>query len=255
MMKDERLPRRGEVVLGTVVRVNPFSAFISLEEYDKREGMIHISEIAGKWVRDIRKFVKVGDKVVVKVMFVDREKNQISLSLKRVRPFEVDEKMKEYKKKIKSEKMLALLAEKLKLKPEELANETRDVEDKVGNIFDAFQMSMNQQGYDLMIRKGIREDLVKAIKSVADEELEVKEASIRKVIELRSYRSDGINTIKKILIEAKKNYELDIKYVSAPKYSLAMKTKNAKMGERKIVEASEFIINKLQENGGEGKVE
>ena len=255
MMKDERLPRRGEVVLGTVVRVNPFSAFISLEEYDKREGMIHISEIAGKWVRDIRKFVKVGDKVVVKVMFVDREKNQISLSLKRVRPFEVDEKMKEYKKKIKSEKMLALLAEKLKLKPEELANETRDVEDKVGNIFDAFQMSMNQQGYDLMIRKGIREDLVKAIKSVADEELEVKEASIRKVIELRSFRPDGINVIKKILIEAKKTYELDIKYVSAPKYSLAMKTKNAKMGERKIIEASEFIINKLQENGGEGKVE
>jgi translation initiation factor 2 subunit 1 len=255
MMKDERLPQRGEIIIGTIVKVNPYSAFVSLEEYGGKEGMIHISEIAGKWVRDIRKFVKVGDKVVAKVMFIDREKGQITLSLKRVRKYESDEKMKDFKKKIKSEKMLKILSDDLKLKPEDLQAITREIEDKIGNVFDAFQMSMMPQGYDLMVRKGIKEEVIKAIKNIADEQLGIKEANIRKILELKSYRPNGINDIKSILGEAKKNYDIEIKYVSAPKYSLGMKTKNAKMGERKIIEASEFIINKISEVGGEGKVE
>ena len=89
-------PRRGEVVIGTVRKVNPFSAFVTLEEYGKKEGMIHISEVAGKWVKDIRKFFKEGKKVVVKVMRVDETKKHITLSLKRVNKYESDRKMKEY---------------------------------------------------------------------------------------------------------------------------------------------------------------
>jgi translation initiation factor 2 subunit 1 len=251
MIKEEVWPHRGEVVIGNVVRVNPFSAFISLEEYPGKEGMIHISEVAGKWVRDIRKFVKVGDKVVVKVLTVDPAKGHIGLSLKRVRPYEADEKMKNFKKNIKSEKMLKILAEKIKLD----ANQISELEEKLGNIFDIFQMSQTPQGYDLMLRKGVSEDVVKAVKEVADQEMEIKETSVKKRLSLKSYRPDGINVIKGILAEAIKSYEVDIKYISAGNYSMAIETKNAKMGERKIIEASEFIIKKMQEVGGEGKVE
>lgn len=251
MPNEEKWPRRGEVVLGNVVRVNPFSAFITLEEYPGKEGMVHISEVAGKWVRDIRTFVKVGDKVVVKVMSVDPTKGHIALSLKRVRPYEADEKMKEFKKGVKSGKMLEILSKKIKLEPAQIAG----LEEKLGNIFDIFQMSQTPQGYDLMLRKGVSEDIAKAIKEVADEQMEIKETSVKKKIELKSYRPDGINVIKKILLEAQKAYDVDIKYVSAGNYSIAMRTKNAKMGERKIGEASDFIVKKISETGGEGKVE
>ncbi|OGI12733.1 hypothetical protein A3K64_03730 [Candidatus Micrarchaeota archaeon RBG_16_36_9] len=255
-MNEEKWPERGEIVIGTVVRVNPYSAFISLEEYGNKEGMIHISEVAGKWVRDIRKFVKVGDKIVVKVMDVDREKKHIALSLKRVRKYDSEEKMREYKKKLKSEKMLKLLANKLNLSVEDVNKKiTVEIEDKFGNVFDAFQMSLTPQGYDLLIRKGINEDLAKAIKSIAEEQLEIKEANIKSILELKSYKPDGINIIKNILNDAKKQFELEIKYVSAPRYSLGIKTKNAKAGERKVKEASELIIKKIEESGGEGKVE
>jgi len=255
MVQEEKWPERGELVIGTVVRVNPYSAFITLEEYGNKEGMIHISEIAGKWVRDIRKFVKVGDKVVVKVMDVNREKSHIALSLKRVRKYDSEEKMREYKKKLKAEKMLKLLAGKLNLNPEDTKNISAEIEEKFGNVFDAFQMSLTPQGYDLLLRKGIKEDLVQAIKNIAEEQLEIKEAVIKKIVELKSYEPDGVNDIKNILSEAKKEFELDIKYVSAPKYSLSVKTKNAKAGERKIKEASDIIIKKIEESGGEGKVE
>ena len=78
MPKKGEWPERREVVIGTVTRVNPYSVFISLEEYGNKEGMVHISEVAGKWVRDIRDFVKVGKKVVALVMNVDLEKQHIA---------------------------------------------------------------------------------------------------------------------------------------------------------------------------------
>jgi translation initiation factor 2 subunit 1 len=256
MVKEERWPQRGEIVIGTVVRVNPYSAFIALEEYDNKEGMIHISEVAGKWVRDIRKFVKVGDKIVVKVMDVDSEKRHIALSLKRVRKYDSEEKMREYKKKLKAEKMLKSLAGKLNLSVEDVNKKiAAEIEDKFGNVFDAFQMSLTPQGYDMLIRKGISKDITEAIKNIAEEQLEIKEANIKKVIVLKSYKPDGINTIKKILVETKKEFGLEIKYISAPRYSIGMRTKSAKAGERKIKEASEYIIKRIEENGGEGKVE
>ena len=93
MPKKGEWPEKREIVLGTVTRVNPFSAFVSLDEYNNKEGMIHISEVAGKWVRDIRKFVKVGQKVVVMVMRVDKDKSHITLSLKRVKKYDTEKKM------------------------------------------------------------------------------------------------------------------------------------------------------------------
>jgi translation initiation factor 2 alpha subunit (eIF-2alpha) len=176
--------------------------------------------------------------------------------LKRVREFDTQSKMKEYKKGIKAEKMLKLLADKLNLNLDKVKLEiVNEIEEKIGSVFDAFQMSLTPQGYDLLIRKGIKEEIVQAIKAIAEENLKIKEKGIRKIIEIRCYKSDGINIIKNVLTNAKKTYDIDIKYISAPKYSLTLKTKNAKSGERKVKEASEHIIEKIQEFGGEGKVE
>ncbi|NIO43979.1 MAG: S1 RNA-binding domain-containing protein [Candidatus Aenigmarchaeota archaeon] len=256
MKNEEKWPKRGELIIGTVVRVNPFSVFIALEEYDKKEGMVHISEVAGKWVRDIRKFVKLGDTVVAKVMRVDPEKRHITLSLKRVRKYDAEEKKREYKKKLKAKKMLEVLAKKLKMSPEELNNEImNNIEEIFGNVFDVFQMTLTPQTYDMLIRKGVKEEWAKAIKDVAEELIEIKEKTIKKNIELKSYDTDGVNLIKKILVDAKKEYNIDIKYISAPKYSLILKTKNPKEGERRIREAAENIVRKLETSGGVGKVE
>ncbi len=256
MKKEENWPERGELVIGTVVRINPFSVFIALEEYDKKEGMVHISEVAGKWVRDIRKFVKLGEKVVVKVMYVNKEKRHITLSLKRVSKYDAEEKMREYKKKLKSEKMLEVLAKKLDMSTEEVNKKiVKDAEEIFGNVFDVFQMSLTPQNYDLLIRKGIKEEWAEAIKAVAEELIEIKEKTIKKTIKLNSYESDGVNKIKKVLTDVKKDYGVDIKYISAPRYSLIFKTKNPKEGERKIKEAAEHIIKEIKSFGGKGKVE
>lgn len=257
MIKEEKWPKRGEMVIGTVVRINPFSVFISLEEYDKKEGMVHISEVAGKWVRDIRKFVKLGEKVVAEVMFVDREKKQIGLSLKRVKRYDTEKTMRDYKKKLKAKKMISFLAKNLNMNLEELNEKLiNNIEKTFGeDVFDVFQMSLTPQGYDLLIKKGIEENWANAIRAVAQEQLEIKETIIKKIIELKCYKPNGINIIKKVLDNAKKENNFEIKYISAPRYSLVLKTKNAKFGERKVKEVAENIIKEIESLGGEGKVE
>lgn len=253
MQKKGEWPERGELVIGTVTRVNPYSAFISLEEYPGKEGMVHISEVAGKWVRDIREFVKTGKKVVALVMNVDRERGLIALSLKRVKRYDAEGKMKEFKREIKARKMLEIVAKKLGMSPTEAQEKIgTQLQEIFGELFKAFQMSLNSQGYDLLRRKGIPENWAKEIKTVAQEQMEVKEVEIKGTVELTCPKPNGIKIIKKVLKDIKEKHGINIKYISAPKYSLTFKTKDAKLGERKLKEAADEIIKNIKSLGGEG---
>lgn len=253
MPKKGEWPERREIVLGTVTRVNPFSAFVSLDEYEGKEGMIHISEVAGKWVRDIRKFVKVGQKVVVLVMRIDKEKNHITLSLKRVKKYDAEKKMRDYKAEIKAEKMMKILADKNNISLNKVYDEVGyQLQDIFGEIFKAFQMSMTDKGYDLLIKRSVPKKWADQIKEVAEEQMELKEVVIKGSLELKSYEADGINIIRKTLEDAKKKYDVEIKYISAPKYSITLKTKDAKSGERRLKEAGDEIVESIKKLNGEG---
>lgn len=70
----------GEVLEGKVKTITKFGAFVTLPE--NRTGMVHISEVANTYVKEIRDHLTEGQTVRVKVLAVD-EKGKISLSIKR----------------------------------------------------------------------------------------------------------------------------------------------------------------------------
>jgi len=72
--------RVGQIVEGTVSGITKFGAFIQLE--DGVSGMVHISEIADTYVKDINDYVKQNDRVRVKVLSID-ENGKISLSIRK----------------------------------------------------------------------------------------------------------------------------------------------------------------------------
>lgn len=72
----------GDTVPATITRVVDFGAFAELEP--GIEGLIHISEIADIAVAEPLKTVRVGDKVFVKVLRVDRKRQRVGLSLRQV---------------------------------------------------------------------------------------------------------------------------------------------------------------------------
>jgi uncharacterized protein len=65
---------------GIVTNVTNFGAFIDIGVH--QDGLVHISELSDKFVDDPHKVVAPGDQVQVRVLKVDLEKNQISLSMK-----------------------------------------------------------------------------------------------------------------------------------------------------------------------------
>ncbi len=70
----------GEVFEGEVKRILPFGAFVEL--LPGKDGMVHVSKLSNKFVKDINTVVKVGDKLKVKVYQID---NQGRINLEVVR--------------------------------------------------------------------------------------------------------------------------------------------------------------------------
>ena len=72
--------KEGMLLEGTVTNVTNFGAFVDIGVH--QDGLVHISELADKYVDDPRKVVKVGQVVKVKVLKVEQELKRIALSMK-----------------------------------------------------------------------------------------------------------------------------------------------------------------------------
>ncbi|MCR3760791.1 S1 domain-containing RNA-binding protein [Clostridium felsineum] len=85
--------KAGSILTGTIVNITNFGAFV---EVDGKTGLVHISEVADSFVKDIHDHLKEKDKVKVKVLSVD-DNGKISLSIKQAiehkksaKPIEID---------------------------------------------------------------------------------------------------------------------------------------------------------------------
>ena len=71
----------GAIVSGKITGLTDFGAFVELE--GGKTGMIHISEVASNYVKDIREHVSVGQEVKAKIISVSPE-GKISLSIRKL---------------------------------------------------------------------------------------------------------------------------------------------------------------------------
>lgn len=72
--------REGQILTGTVRNVIDFGAFIDVGV--KHDGLVHISEMSEKYVKNPSQIVSVGDIVKVKVIAIDIERQKVKLSMK-----------------------------------------------------------------------------------------------------------------------------------------------------------------------------
>ena len=72
--------KEGMVLEGTVSNVAAFGAFVDLGVH--QDGLVHVSQLANKFVEDAREIVKTGQIVKVKVLEVDVARKRISLTMK-----------------------------------------------------------------------------------------------------------------------------------------------------------------------------
>ena len=255
---DERKPEWpevGDLVIATIETVTDYGAYAKLDEYNKR-GLLHVSEISSSWIRNIRDFVREGQKVVLKVLRVDTEKGHIDLSLRRVTKREKIEKIKSWKKDRKAEALLREVAEKVGLSDEEVYEKAGVlVEEKYG-LYEGFEKVV-KEGTEVLTKIGVPESLAKAFAEVAEERIHVKMVKVKGTLEIRCMKPNGVKIIKDSFLDAKKaekTKDADVRFyvVAAPKYSVEVLAENYKRAEEVLQKVAQSVVSNVVKAGGQG---
>ena len=248
-------PEHGDLVIATIETVTDYGAYAKLDEYNKR-GLLHVSEIASSWIRNIRDFVREGQKVVLKVLRVDLEKGHIDLSLRRVTKREKIEKIKVWKQDRKAETLLRNVAEKLGLSTEEVyAKAGALIEEKYG-LYEGFEKAV-KEGPEVLTKIGVPENFAKAFAAVAEERIQVKMVKVKGLLEIRCMKPNGVKVIKDAFLKAKKTEktkaaEVRFYVIAAPKYSVEVSAENYKRAEEALQAVSQSVVSNIVKAGGQG---
>ena len=195
-------PEIGEFVIGTVISVAPHGAYVSLDEYGDKEGLIHISEISSSWVRNIRRHVHEGQKTVLQVLRVDPSKEHIDLSLRRVTGRERRERLVEWKRLKRGITLLNSTAKAMGLSSEEAYEKIGiKLEDEFGSLYQALLEAVDK-GEKALIKKGISEDWAKALTETAKTKIKPPVVKIKGILKVSSNKSDGVDVLRKAFKKA-----------------------------------------------------
>ncbi|MEK6840394.1 MAG: hypothetical protein AABX79_00370 [Nanoarchaeota archaeon] len=224
----------GDLVLCTVDRIVGTTVFVNIE--GDGEGSIVFSEVAPGRIRNIRDYVVPKKRIVCKILRITGDR--IDLSLRRVSLKEKKQVIEEYKQ---ERSFTSILKTILKEK----------ADDVLENVY-------RSGGFHIFLEKikSSPEELEKAIgKENSKKVFEIlgtqkkKRVIIKKEIMLKSLDPDGIEKIKKILGKEDGNSGIEIKYVSAGRYSLKKEGEDIKAADQKLKEIVESI-EKMAKNEG-----
>lgn len=251
-MQEREWPETGELVVCTVTNVKDFVAFVRLDEYHDREGLIPIAEIARGWIKYIKDYVREGQKVVCKVLHVNREKGHIDLSLKDVNEHQRREKINEWKNEQKARRWISFVAEASGTSPE-------TIEDRLyaeyGVLYPAFEDVLIDE--EATVKKlGLEPAVAQAFIDVATENVKLAKVTISGNLILTCTNPDGVNVIRRALRSAQPQIEdvkIDLNYIGAPKYRIKVTAFDYKTAERAIEKAARAAIGVVERAGGTGQ--
>ena len=256
-LKKNEWPEVGDLVVGTIQRIVPYGAYVTLDEYDGKEGLLHISEVASTWIRNIRNYVREGQKVVVKALRVDSQKGHVDLSLRQVSGRERKEKMLRWKREKRAKGLLNLIAEKKGLTFEEIYEKVGSkIEDHFGGLYNAFEESA-EKGEKVLLDAAIHEEYAREIAAEAKLKIKVPRVEVRGILELTSTNPDGVEIIREAFMAAKnvkrtRGVSVDLYVVGPPRYRIEVSARNYKQAERVLEKSVETAIQTVEKRGGQG---
>lgn len=251
-MKERDWPEEGELVVCTVENVKDFVAFVRLDEYNGRQGLIPISEVATGWIKYIRDYIREGQKVVCKVLHVDAKRGHIDLSLKDVNEHQRREKIREWKNEQKAHTWIGFASQATSVPAESIADA---IYKEYGLLFPFFE-DVAVNGSEIVARLGFAESVVDALVKVATENVKIPRVSITGFLELTSTKPDGVNIIRRALRSAQPkmdDVEIELMYVGAPTYRIKVTAPDYKQAEKAIERAANAAIRVVEKAGGVGK--
>lgn len=257
MSSAPQYPEVGDLVVASVTRVVDYGAYVKLDEYQGVEGLIHISEIASTYVKNIRVHVREGQKLVLKVLRVSTQRAQVDLSLRRVTGREKSEKMLEWKKVKKADSMIKGAAERLKVGEDEESKIRTIIYEKFDNPFDAFEEATDE-GEETFTKLGISEEWAKTLTDVARGKIKLEKAKVTGTVELTCTKTAGVEAIRQALRGAKKvkksrGTSIKIYTIGSPRYRFEVKSKQITDAQATLNLAVDEVLSAIKNLGGEGR--
>lgn len=254
MLKADEYPEEGELIIGTVQTVKNYGAFVVLDEYENKEGFIHITEVATGWIKYIRDYIRERQKVICKVLRVDKSKGHVDLSLKQVNEHQRREKVQDWKNVQKAKKLVEIAAEKLGKSIDACYEEfTQALVEKYGSLYRAFEeCAINP---NVLKEDGFKGEWVEAITNVAIDNIAPPFVKVSGYLDITCPLPDGIIQIKNALLEAERSEksELQVQYVGAPKYRIKVNAPDYKTAEEELKKAGERAIHYIKTHNGDGR--
>lgn len=251
----DEYPESGEIIIGTVKEIFNQGAFITLDEYGNKRGLLHISEMSLKWVKNIRDYVREGQKVVLQVVDVKPERGHIDLSLRRVNDSRRREKLQEVKERQRANKLLELMAEQLNVSTQEVGEKVGgQLLKKADSIYGGLEAIVvdNKSADDLDLDERWKEILVKLV----NENMKSPYVDITGYVKLLSYEPNGALDIKAALGKIE-GYETDcrlmVSYDAPPVYGVKVRSRDYKTAERALRDAVEQGIGYIKKKRGTGE--
>jgi len=259
MLEKTDWPEVGELVIATVNRITDYGAYVTLDEY-KKEGFLHISEISSSWVKNIRDFVREGEKIVLKVLRIDTERKQIDLSLRRVTKREKRERIILWKRKRKAESLLKSISQKLGMTIEEAYEKIGiPLQEAFGEVYEALERA-SREGPEVLLELGLTKEICEVLAEVAREKIKLPLVKVKGDLKISCRKPDGVLRIKDALLKAKevktpRGTNINIYIVSPPRYRIEVTAKDYKEANAIMNEVAKVAVEAIVKAGGEGVFE
>jgi translation initiation factor 2 alpha subunit (eIF-2alpha) len=224
---------QGDIVLCTVDRIIGTTVFVRIETpQGEIEGTIITSEIAPGRIRNLREYVVPKKKIVCKVLRISG--NQINLSLRRVTQKEKKELLEQAKQEKSYESILRSV---LKEKSDEIIKKIKTEK----SIYEFIETSKeNPKEMEKLVGK----ENSSKILEIANVQKE-KKIIIKKIVNVTTTDPNGLEKIKNLF---NKPREMEIKYISAGKYSVKVISNEAKKANNELKAYTEELEKEAKEN-------
>ena len=248
-------PEEGELVVVTVKNVKQNGVYVDFDEYPGVEGFIFIGEIASGWVKNIRTFVRDGQRLICKVMRTKKDGSSLELSLKSVSEERRRDRLQEWKNEQRSFQLLKVLGDKVGWDESHRNTMSEDLISAFGTLYASFEeAAMNESS---IVDAGFEGEWIKEFIEIAIENIIPPFVEIKGTLNLSINIENGVEVIRDALQSAE-NYtsekdEISVMcfYDGAPEYRIVLKAPDFKTAEDLWVEVSNTIVTTMEDNGGQ----
>jgi translation initiation factor 2 subunit 1 len=253
-MKFSGYPDTGDLVVGEVDEIEDFGVFVDLEEYENKRGLVHVSEVASGWIKNLRDHVNTGQIVVCKVHDVTESSEQIDLSIKDVNDHQRSDKIQEWKAEQKAEKWMELAFDE-DLTDEKYSEIANAFLSEFGTLYDGFEQAAIH-GPEAFDSTQLTDEDIAAIVDTARENVSVPYVNVTGYVDLRATGPSGVNDIRAALQAAEGNGEvpdevnLEVTYVGAPEYRVRVQAPNYKTAESELEHSVNRASDAIETVGG-----